>query len=133
MFRSAAVALILSFTTPSVVPIVTNVGEARNVGLPGLVQQLNGTPTGGQSLSVTTSSGTFTNPFTAGSVILIDNEGAAKIYCGGATSGAGTVTTTTGVPITADEKFYFTLGIGQTYVACLTSAATATAKAYELQ
>jgi hypothetical protein len=112
-------------------PAWANLGSRP--GFPTLVQILNGSPSGGaQAIAVSVTSARQTTAYTAGGVLLLVNDGAAKAYCV-PTNSSGTATTSNAVPIPVDKYFYITLAQDETHVACITASGTTTVRLFVMR
>ncbi len=131
MFRRfASVALAALLFAPAALAVGTRTADHAD-----LIRALNGSPTFLGCIAATTSaknnadSTAFT--ITAGSLLLIVPTAAVKILPD--TNATEDVTTTTGIPLAALEKFYLLMKSDQTYLQAITDSSTSTVCVWRLE
>lgn len=129
---AAALALTLGLLAPPAYAVPTN--SSRNFGEISTVRLLNGTPTylGTITATTTKNNNSTASPFTIplGQFVLVQCD-AATYVLPGTTTGA-TVTTSNGVKIIADEKYYLMLTLDQAYLAALAVTGTVNCKVWRM-
>ena len=105
--------------------MATRIGEIAKI-----TEALNGSPVYMESISATSgSSTTNATAFNGGEVLLI--QPTANVYVIAGTSTV-TVTSSNGVLVEANEKFYLTLTSTQTHVAARTGSGSATVAIFKM-
>lgn len=124
------------FLVLALVLVTPAMGEgARTADLRGLVQCLNGSPTYLGKISATTSAknNADTTAFTInkGDCLLIIPSAAVKVL--GDVDATEDITTTTGVPLAASEKFVMLLRSNQNYLQAITDSSTSDVYVWRLE